>query len=197
MASDSASLDQIPTVPLRDMVVFPQAVQPLFVGTETSINALDSAMAADKKVLLIAKKEADKADPRKKDLFQIGTVATILQLLKLPDGTVKVLVEGEARASVRKFDFGEKHISADIEFLSDKGEIQVDSGDSLFSVFEDYVGRSKKIPQEVLASLSGIDSLSRLVDSMAAQMPLEVLVKQRLLETVDLTERKKPSSWFD
>ena len=83
MASDSASLDQIPTVPLRDMVVFPQAVQPLFVGTETSINALDSAMAADKKVLLIAKKEADKADPRKKDLFQIGTVATILQLLKL------------------------------------------------------------------------------------------------------------------
>ncbi|MDC0213386.1 endopeptidase La [Gammaproteobacteria bacterium] len=190
MASDSASLDQIPTVPLRDMVVFPQAVQPLFVGTETSINALDSAMSADKKVLLVAKKEADKADPRKKDLFQIGTVATILQLLKLPDGTVKVLVEGEARASVRKFDFGEKHISANIEFLSDKGEIQVDSGDSLFSVFEDYVGRSKKIPQEVLASLSGIESLSRLVDSMAAQMPLEVLVKQRLLETTDLTERK-------
>ena len=97
MASTSVTLDSFPTVPLRDMVIFPQAVQPLFVGTESSISALDAAMASDKKVLLVAKRDADKSDPKKKDLFQIGTIATILQLLKLPDGTVKVLVEGEAR----------------------------------------------------------------------------------------------------
>ena len=190
MSSASNSLEQIPAVPLRDMVIFPQAVQPLFVGTESSINALDSAMAADKKVLLVAKKDADKSNPKKKDLFQIGTVATILQLLKLPDGTVKVLVEGEARVSVRQYSFSDDFITADIEFLSDEGDSEVDSGDSLLTVFENYVSQSKKVPQEVLASLSGIESLSRLVDSMAAQMPLEVSVKQQLLETVKLSDRK-------
>ena len=112
MASTSVTLDSFPTVPLRDMVIFPQAVQPLFVGTESSISALDAAMASDKKVLLVAKRDADKSDPKKKDLFQIGTIATILQLLKLPDGTVKVLVEGEARVSVKKFEFGEEFITA-------------------------------------------------------------------------------------
>ena len=190
MPSTSDSLEQIPAVPLRDMVIFPQAVQPLFVGTESSINALDSAMAADKKVLLVAKKDADKSNPKKKDLFQIGTVATVLQLLKLPDGTVKVLVEGEARVSVRQYSFTDDFITADVEFLSDEGDSEVDSGDSLLTVFENYVSQSKKIPQEVLASLSGIESLSRLVDSMAAQMPLEVSVKQQLLETVKLSDRK-------
>ena len=190
MSPTSDSLEQIPAVPLRDMVIFPQAVQPLFVGTESSINALDSAMAADKKVLLVAKKDADKSNPKKKDLFQIGTVATILQLLKLPDGTVKVLVEGEARVSVRQYSFTDDFITADVEFLSDEGDSEVDSGDSLLTVFENYVSQSKKIPQEVLASLSGIESLSRLVDSMAAQMPLEVSVKQQLLETVKLSDRK-------
>ena len=190
MSSTSMSLEQIPTVPLRDMVIFPQAVQPLFVGTESSISALDSAMSADKKVLLIAKKDADKSNPKKKDLFQVGTVATILQLLKLPDGTVKVLVEGEARVSVRRFLFGDDFITADVEILSDEGDTEVDSADSLLAIFENYVGQSKKIPQEVLASLSGIESLSRLVDSMAAQMPLEVSVKQQLLETAGLSDRK-------
>ena len=112
--STSMSLEQIPTVPLRDMVIFPQAVQPLFVGTESSISALDSAMSADKKILLIAKKEADKSNPKKKDLFKVGTVATILQLLKLPDGTVKVLVEGEARVFVRQFFFGDDFTTADV-----------------------------------------------------------------------------------
>ena len=90
MAPTNVTLDSFPTVPLRDMVIFPQAVQPLFVGTETSISALDAAMASDKKVLLVAKRDADKSDPKKKDLFQIGTIATINQLLKLPDGTVKL-----------------------------------------------------------------------------------------------------------
>ncbi len=190
MSSTSISLEHIPAVPLRDMVIFPQAVQPLFVGTESSINALDSAMSADKKVLLVAKKDSDKINPKKKDLFQIGTVATILQLLKLPDGTVKVLVEGEARVSVRQFLFGNDFISADVEFLSDEGDREVDSADSLLTVLENYVSQSKKIPQEVLASLSGIESLSRLVDSIAAQMPLEVSLKQQLLETVNLGDRK-------
>lgn len=190
MASTSVTLDSFPTVPLRDMVIFPQAVQPLFVGTESSISALDAAMASDKKVLLVAKRDADKSDPKKKDLFQIGTIATILQLLKLPDGTVKVLVEGEARVSVKKFEFGEEFITAQIEILDDSGSEDIESGDSLLDVFEKFVNQSKKIPQEILASLSGIESLSRLVDSIAAQMPLDVSVKQQLLEATDLGERK-------
>ena len=190
MASTSVTLDSFPTVPLRDMVIFPQAVQPLFVGTESSISALDAATASDKKVLLVAKRDADKSDPKKKDLFQIGTIATILQLLKLPDGTVKVLVEGEARVLVKKFEFGEEFITAQIEILGDSGSEDIESGDSLLDVFEKFVSQSKKIPQEVLASLSGIESLSRLVDSIAAQMPLDVSVKQQLLEATDLGERK-------
>ena len=190
MASTSVTLDSFPTVPLRDMVIFPQAVQPLFVGTESSISALDAAMGSDKKVLLVAKRDADKSDPKKKDLFQIGTIATILQLLKLPDGTVKVLVEGEARVLVKKFEFGEEFITAQIEILGDSGSEDIESGDSLLDVFEKFVSQSKKIPQEVLASLSGIESLSRLVDSIAAQMPLDVSVKQQLLEATDLGERK-------
>ena len=190
MASTSVTLDSFPTVPLRDMVIFPQAVQPLFVGTESSISALDAAMGSDKKVLLVAKRDADKSDPKKKDLFQIGTIATILQLLKLPDGTVKVLVEGEARVLVKRFEFGEEFITAQIEILGDSGSEDIESGDSLLDVFEKFVSQSKKIPQEVLASLSGIESLSRLVDSIAAQMPLDVSVKQQLLEATDLGERK-------
>ena len=144
MASTSVTLDSFPTVPLRDMVIFPQAVQPLFVGTESSISALDAAMASDKKVLLVAKRDADKSDPKKKDLFQIGTIATILQLLKLPDGTVKVLVEGEARVSVKKFEFGEEFITAQIEILGDSGSEDIESGDSLLDVFEKFVSQSKK-----------------------------------------------------
>ena len=190
MASTNVTPDLFPTVPLRDMVIFPQAVQPLFVGTESSIRALDAAMAADKKILLVAKKDAEKADPKKRDLFQLGTIATILQLLKLPDGTVKVLVEGEARASVKTFDFGEEYITAQIEVLGDSGTKDIESSESLLDVFEKFVSQSKKIPQEVLASLSGIESPSRLVDSIAAQMPLDVAVKQRLLEATDLGERK-------
>ena len=105
MSSNNTLIELVPAVPLRDMVVFPYAVQPLFVGTVSSINALDAAMASDKKVLLVAKRDAEKKTPKKKDLFEVGTIATILQLLKLPDGTVKVLVEGEARVLVKKFDF--------------------------------------------------------------------------------------------
>ena len=190
MASTDVTLDSFPTVPLRDMVIFPQAVQPLFVGTESSISALDAAMASDKKILLVAKRDADKADPKKRDLFQVGTIATILQLLKLPDGTVKVLVEGEARVSIKKFEFNAEFITAQIEILHDSGTEDIESGDTLLDVFENFVNQSKKIPQEVLASLSGIESLSRLVDSIAAQMPLDVSVKQQLLEVIDLAERK-------
>ena len=190
MASTDVTLDSFPTVPLRDMVIFPQAVQPLFVGTESSISALDAAMASDKKILLVAKRDADKADPKKRDLFQVGTIATILQLLKLPDGTVKVLVEGEARVSIEKFEFSAEFITAQIEILHDSGTKDIESGDTLLDAFENFVNQSKKIPQEVLASLSGIESLSRLVDSIAAQMPLDVSVKQQLLEVIDLAERK-------
>ena len=190
MASNILAIELVPAVPLRDMVVFPHAVQPLFVGTASSINALDAAMSSDKKVLLVAKRDAEKQAPKKKDLFEVGTISTILQLLKLPDGTVKVLVEGEARVSVKKFDFGTDYIRAQIEVLEDLGRDDIDSSNSLLEAFEKFVSQSKKIPQEVLASLSGIESLSRLVDSVSAQMPLDVAVKQELLETTDLGERK-------
>ena len=190
MASNILAIELVPAVPLRDMVVFPHAVQPLFVGTASSINALDAAMSSDKKVLLVAKRDAEKQAPKKKDLFEVGTISTILQLLKLPDGTVKVLVEGEARVSVKKFDFGTDYIKAQIEVLEDLGRDDIDSSNSLLEAFEKFVSQSKKIPQEVLASLSGIESLSRLVDSVSAQMPLDVAVKQELLETTDLGERK-------
>lgn len=190
MAATSGLLEQIPAVPLRDMVVFPWAVQPLFVGTESSISALDAAMASDKKVLLLAKKDAEKVNPKKKDLFQVGTIASILQLLKLPDGTVKVLVEGESRVSVQSLNFENEYIVADVSLLDETEELSGESGDSLLSLFESFVNQSKKIPQEVLSSLSSMESLSRLIDSIAAQMPLDVAVKQRLLESVSVSERR-------
>ncbi|GAD88542.1 MULTISPECIES: endopeptidase La [Vibrio] len=182
---------EIPVLPLRDVVVYPHMVIPLFVGREKSINCLQSAMDNDKQVLLIAQKEADTEEPTKEDLFQVGTVATILQLLKLPDGTVKVLVEGQQRAkvhSIREDDF----FVADAEFLTtpqidDKEEEVVVR--SAINQFEGFIKLNKKIPPEVLTSLNGIDDAPRLADSIAAHMPLKLAEKQRVLEIIDVNER--------
>ncbi|PMO67301.1 endopeptidase La [Vibrio breoganii] len=182
---------EIPVLPLRDVVVYPHMVIPLFVGREKSINCLQSAMDNDKQVLLVAQKEADTEEPTKDDLFQVGTVATILQLLKLPDGTVKVLVEGQQRAqihSVREDDF----FIADAEFLTtpvmdDKEEEVVVR--SAINQFEGFIKLNKKIPPEVLTSLNGIDDAPRLADSIAAHMPLKLAEKQRVLEIIDVNER--------
>jgi len=184
--------DLLPVLPLRDMVVFPHGVHPLFVGTKSSIVALDSAMADDKQIFLVAKKESEKADLGPDDLYEMGTVATILQLLKLPDGTVKVLVEGGSRAAVKRIDTSDEFIRAEV-VVQPELEIERREADaivrSLLSHFEQYAQGNKKIPQEVLASLSGLDDPSRLMDTMAAQMSLEIHDRQSILETVEIKTR--------
>ena len=189
--SDS-SRELLPVLPLRDMVVFPHGVHPLFVGTKSSIVALDSAMADDKQIFLVAKKESEKAEVGPEDLYAMGTVATILQLLKLPDGTVKVLVEGGSRAVVKEVDVGGEFIRAEVEVQREL-EMEAREADavvrSLLSHFEQFAQGNKKIPQEVLASLSGLDDPSRLVDTMAAQMSLEMKERQSILETVEIKAR--------
>ena len=182
----------LPVLPLRDMVVFPHGVHPLFVGTKRSIVALDSAMADDKQIFLVAKKDSEKTDLGPEDLYDMGTVATILQLLKLPDGTVKVLVEGGSRAGVKEIDFSHDFIRAEVNVHSEL-EMEPREADaivrSLLTHFEQFAQGNKKIPQEVLASLSGLDDPSRLMDTMAAQMSLEMHDRQSVLETVEVKQR--------
>ncbi|MEH0687936.1 endopeptidase La [Vibrio cholerae] len=182
---------EIPVLPLRDVVVYPHMVIPLFVGREKSIACLEAAMDNDKQVLLVAQKEADTDEPTKDDLFEVGTVATILQLLKLPDGTVKVLVEGQQRAKIHQF-YEEEFFTADAEFLLteplDEREQEVIVR-SAINQFEGFIKLNKKIPPEVLTSLSGIDEAARLADTIAAHMPLKLAEKQSVLEILDVTER--------
>jgi ATP-dependent Lon protease len=183
---------QIPVLPLRDMVVYPHGVHPLFVGTESSIRALDAAMSAGKQILLLAKRDADIDSPAAKDLFEVGTIATVLQLLKLPDGTVKVLVEGGHRARVRKVVVGPQHLLAEVERVPEP-ELEGREGEalahSILEQFDQYVKATKKVPQEVLASLGSIDDPARLVDTIAAQMALNVQDRQRILEAFELQAR--------
>ena len=182
----------LPLLPLRDVVVYPHMVIPLFVGREKSILALDEAMSKDKKILLLAQKNAQVDDPSESELFSVGTVASILQLLKLPDGTVKVLVEGEQRVDVDELYDVDGYVMASIQmvttpYVSDReGEVLIRS---LMSQFEQYVQLSKKVPNEVLTSLSGIDEPSKLVDTIAAHMPMKIEDKQKVLEIGDLGDR--------
>jgi len=175
----------LPVLPLRDVVVYPHMVIPLFVGRQKSILALDAAMAADKKILLVAQKQADTDDPGLDDIHAMGTLATILQLLKLPDGTVKVLVEGLARArllSCQQEDF----FSADVESVDEDEAIEAREFDvlkrTLVAQFESYVKLNKKVPPEILTSLMGIEQPGRLADTVAAHMSLKLDAKQRVLE---------------
>ncbi|MDX1804493.1 MAG: endopeptidase La [Alcanivorax sp.] len=185
-------LKDIPLLPLRDVVVYPHMVIPLFVGREKSIAALEAAMAADKQIMLVAQRNASDDDPGADDIYRVGTVSTILQMLKLPDGTVKVLVEGSQRAHVVKADFGEQSAVADVrelaEALPDSGE-QDALRKSLQSQFEDYVKLSKKVAPEVTGSVSSIDDPSRLADTIAAHLQLKLEEKQDVLEMVDVRER--------
>ncbi|MGQ8365107.1 endopeptidase La [Glaciecola sp. 1036] len=185
-------LTNMPVLALRDVVVYPHMVIPLFVGREKSIQCLEAAMDQDKKVFLVAQKEASVDDPETSDVFSIGTVATILQLLKLPDGTVKVLVEGTVRASIQEFTEIDPFFVADISLIEDE-EIEESEQEVLIrsavSQFEGYVKLNKKIPPEVLTSLNGIEDAARLADTMAAHMPLKLSEKQKVLEMKSVNER--------
>ncbi|HAG71048.1 MAG TPA: endopeptidase La [Gammaproteobacteria bacterium] len=194
MSSPADVLDftSFPLLPLRDVVVYPQIVQPLFVGRPKSIKALEIAMASDKQVLLVAQKNASEDEPGIDDLFQIGTVATILQLIRLPDGTVKVLVEGLDRARIRNVVFDADHFKAETNVLGSDEIPEKESAlliRSLLSQFDQYVQLSKKIPPEVLTSISSIDEPGRLVDTIASHMSLQLQEKQNLLELAGLQAR--------
>ena len=183
---------ELPLLPLRDVVVYPHMVLPLFVGREKSIEALEQAMAGDKQVLLVAQRNAADDNPAVGDLYQVGTVANILQLLKLPDGTIKVLVEGDYRAAIESMDDeGAYTIAYARQIESD--EIPHDEGVELIrnivGHFEKYVSLSKKVPSEVLTSLSGIDEPGRLADTIAAHMSVDLEEKQRILEVASIRDR--------
>lgn len=183
---------ELPLLPLRDVVVYPHMVIPLFVGREKSIEALEAAMSADKQILLVAQKNPADDDPAADALYRMGTVASVLQLLKLPDGTVKVLVEGEQRGEVERFFEALGHLRAEVMPLADEEVAEREAKvfcRSLLSQFEQYVQLGKKVPSEVLTSLSGIDDPARLVDSMAAHMALRIEQKQEILEITALAAR--------
>ncbi len=183
----------IPVLPLRDVVVYPHMVIPLFVGREKSINALDTAMQEDKKILLIAQKNAEIDDPAIDDIHEIGTLSTILQLLKLPDGTVKVLVEGAERVRITGYEDTDAFFTAHIELLEQESEGDQKELDiltrSLLAMFDQYVKLNKKVPPEILTSLSGIEEPGRLADTIAAHMSLKLDEKQKILEINDSRAR--------
>ncbi|MFK3817798.1 endopeptidase La [Pseudomonas sp. NPDC089407] len=182
----------LPLLPLRDVVVYPHMVIPLFVGREKSIEALEAAMTGEKQILLLAQKNPADDDPGEDALYRVGTVATVLQLLKLPDGTVKVLVEGEQRGAVERFTEVEGHIRAEVSLIDETDTAERESEvfvRTLLSQFEQYVQLGKKVPAEVLSSLNSIEEPGRLVDTMAAHMALKIEQKQEILEIVDLTTR--------
>ena len=188
----SEQLRTMPVLPLRDVVVYPHMVIPLFVGRDKSIKALEAAMEEEKEILLVAQKSASEDDPTEEDIYRIGTLSTILQLLKLPDGTVKVLVEGGKRARIVNFLEQEEYFSAQISVLEaeaiEEREAEVLSR-SVLNQFDQYVKLNKKVPPEVLTSLSGIEDPNRLLDTIAAHMALKIEEKQEILEITELRER--------
>ena len=188
----AASLKGVPVLPLRDVVVYPHMVIPLFVGRERSIKALDAAMEQGKQIMLVAQKAADIDDPGLSDLYRAGTLASVLQMLKLPDGTLKVLVEGAQRATVDKIEDEDGCFRADVSPLhqddDDLQELDVVVR-SLLSVFEQYIKLNRKVPAELLTTLAGIDDPDRLADTVAAHLNVKIEDKQRLLEMVSVQER--------
>ena len=192
MKTESELQLTLPVLPLRDVVVYPHMVIPLFVGRKKSINCLEAAMEQGKKVLLVAQTEASLDDPKMDDLYSVGTMANILQLLKLPDGTVKVLVEGVQRAQLINNIENKDYFFSEVELLESE-EIDNEEEDALLrsvlTQFESYIKLNKKIPPEVLASVNGIDEAERLADTIAAHMPLNLDDKQTALEITSITER--------
>jgi len=185
------TVQEYPLLPLRDVVVFPHMVVPLFVGREKSIQALEAAMEGSKEILLVAQKDASTDEPGPKDVFDMGTLATVLQMLRLPDGTVKVLVEGNARASITGIEEADfltgQAVLMDEESLPEREEDVLTK--TLMGEFEKFVKLSKKVPSEVSNALTGINELERLVDTMAAHLDMRIPEKQELLEALDVRKR--------
>jgi ATP-dependent Lon protease len=186
----------LPLLPLRDVVVFPHMVIPLFVGRPKSIKALESAMESERRIMLVAQKAAAKDEPSAEDMFDVGCVATILQMLKLPDGTVKVLVEGQQRAKVNKIEDGEHHftsnvtpVEAEVALPGDKTSEVEALRRAVMQQFDHYVKLNKKIPPEILTSISSIDDAGRLADTIAAHLPLKLDAKQVILDLSNIKAR--------
>jgi ATP-dependent Lon protease len=190
--SESARVSLYPVLPLRDIVVFPHMIVPLFVGREKSVRALEDVMKDDKQILLVTQKNAAQDDPSTADIFMVGTVGTVLQLLKLPDGTVKVLVEGGQRARIQRFAENESFFQAYAEGLGDGGTSAQETealARTVVAQFEQYIKLNKKIPPEVLVSINQIEEPGKLADTVASHLNLKIPEKQELLETVAVSER--------
>src|SRR3569623_257250 len=194
MTTPSTSVEhtQLPLLPLRNVVVFPHMVIPLFVGRPKSIKALEAAMEQGKSIMLAAQKAAAKDGPSAEDIYEIGCVANILQMLKLPDGTVKVLVEGAQRARIHRISELDSHFVADLTPVEsepgDESEVEA-MRRAIVQQFDQYVKLNKKIPPEILTSLSGIDDAGRLADTIAAHLPLTLEQKQVILEIFNVAKR--------
>ncbi|MDV2451103.1 endopeptidase La [Xanthomonas hortorum] len=193
MAQSQPEVLDLPVLPLRDVVVFPHMVIPLFVGRDKSMRALEKAMEADKRILLVAQKSAETDDPTATDLYTVGTLAQVLQLLKLPDGTIKVLVEGLARVTVDKvveLDGALQGQGIEVEASDAREPRELEAiARSLMSLFEQYVKTNRKLPPELLQTLAGIDEPGRLADTIAAHIGVRLADKQRLLEITEIGER--------
>ena len=181
-----------PVLPLRDIVVFPHMIVPLFVGREKSVRALEEVMRSDKQILLLAQKDAAQEDPGADDIYMVGTIGTVLQLLKLPDGTVKVLIEGASRARVDRLISDGDYFQAEAQAIAegeDAGREVEALSRSVVAEFEQYVKLNKKIPPEVLVTLNQIEEPAKLADTIASHLSLKVAEKQELLETPTVVER--------
>jgi len=192
MSTSSPQGEMLPVLPLRDIVVFPHMIVPLFVGREKSVRALEDVMREDKQILLVAQKNAAQDEPQPEDIYEVGTVSTVLQLLKLPDGTVKVLVEGGRRAKIVKYGENEAFFQAEVEFIDEEDGEQKELealSRSVVSEFEQYIKLNKKIPPEALVSINQIEDSSKLADTVASHLALKISEKQELLEIKTTGER--------
>ncbi|MEM7008931.1 MAG: endopeptidase La, partial [Thermodesulfobacteriota bacterium] len=188
----STQVETLPLLPLRDVVIFPYMVAPLFVGREKSIRALEEAMKKNKEIFLVAQKDAKTNDPTEKDIYDIGTIGTIVQMLRLPDGTVKVLVEGKSRACLRNYLPNKSYFMVEVENIPERDDIGVETEAlirTLVTAFENYVKLNKKIPSEVLVTVSSIEEPGRLSDTISSHLSFKLEDKQEILETINPAER--------
>ena len=181
----------LPLLPLRDVVIFPSVVTPLFVGREKSIIALQASMAADKQIMLVAQKEAQKDEPEEADIYEVGTISTILQLIKLPDGTVKVLVEGNQRAKIDQIKDFNDYLATDVVLIDEdeEGKESKQYISTLRKNFQEYVKATRKATPEVLSTINSIDSLNKLTDTLVGHLSVDLKQKQEILETISSKER--------